>query len=475
MLSSFSLRRIVSVVALAIFAAVAGAATAKVPDAAVSVAAGLFGVLLLGIMLRTVVERNSPEVRTDPPSLVPVILLCYLLPMFFLSRSFALVGVNPIYLPDVLATLAAGFAMGRAQWRRLELYAATSGLIAVLMAHAVLVGRHDRYPDAIKGLVLVIYPVIAVPIAGWISQRLDIERLLSFLPRLVFPLIPIGLILTHGHHEVPSAYGLELGIAGSFAIVAGMPARKLLMVSFLAGAVIFFLYSAKRGPALTLFLSCGAAWVASRRLHLMSKKMLVGIGAASLVVLFGISVVSGFVVLPQSTPVIGKLAARASGNQSASDNVAIREVMWNYALTTTWNDDPFLGVGAYHPIDITFKRNDIADKPNVGVHNSFIGYTFYAGFLEGGLVALVFLWALVRTWRVRRLSVYAPAIFGALIAVIATAMTNVSFEVTYMGGPSWLVVALAFGLSAKLINDAHSDDDNEDDDLALPEASALAT
>jgi hypothetical protein len=87
------------------------------------------------------------------------------------------------------------------------------------------------------------------------------------------------------------------------------------------------------------------------------------------------------------------------------------------------------------------------------VHDSFVGYTFYAGYPEGLLVVFVWFWGVVRLWRVRRRSPYAPAVLGCVVAAILTAATNVSFEVTYMGGPSWLILGLAFGLSAKLMDE----------------------
>jgi O-antigen ligase len=240
-----------------------------------------------------------------------------------------------------------------------------------------------------------------------------------------------------------------------------MPNRRLLGAAFIVGSVILIGFSAKRGVTLTLVSAVLAAWVASRRLRHVSTRTIVGMGAGALVVLIGASVVSGIIVLPSSWPVVGRLAERASGSTTSSaNNVTLRELMWGYALTTSWNQDPLVGVGAYHPIDVILNNNDIADHLSSGVHNSFIGYTFYAGYLEGLLVSGVYLWGLIRLWKVRRRSIYAQAMFGALVAVIVTALTNVSFEVTYMGGPSWLALGLAFGLSAKLMDmpdDAESD------------------
>jgi len=56
------------------------------------------------------------------------------------------------------------------------------------------------------------------------------------------------------------------------------------------------------------------------------------------------------------------------------------------------------------------------------------------------LVTFAFLLGLTRTWILRRRSTYAPGLFGALATVVTTAMTNVAFETTYIGGPSWIVL-----------------------------------
>jgi hypothetical protein len=441
------------VLVFVVLAILIGAATARDPVPALAVAGALLVLLFVGLIARTVIERRSPTPRTDPPSFVPLLLFCYLLPMFMLSRTYSLVGANPIYVPDVLCIVIAGLALGRARWRHLGWFSVACAVIALLMAQAVYVGREHHYPDAIKGLVLVLYPMVAVPVAGWLSQRIDLERLLSLLPRVILPAITVGLIITSGRHQIPSAYGLELGMAGAFAVVSGMPGRKLLALSFVVGSVTLLALSAKRGVALTLFLSCAAAWVASRRLHLLSRKTMIALCAGLLAATLGVCVVAGIVAVPTSWPVLGRLAERASGQQaSAASNVTLRELMWSYALTTTLNNDPLLGVGAYHPIEVELRNNNVANNLASGVHNSFIGYTFYAGFPEGFLVVGVFGFGVIRLWRVRRRSIYAPAVLGAVVSAIVTALTNVSFEVTYMGGPSWLVLGLAFGLSAKLMD-----------------------
>ncbi|MGC9963752.1 MAG: hypothetical protein ABSE47_17940, partial [Acidimicrobiales bacterium] len=305
-----SVRRPASFLLFAIAAVFAGAATAAAPVPAVGVAGGLLGLLVVSLIVRGVSARRLPKVRTDPPSVLPSLLLLYVLPLFMLSRTYALVGKNPIYLPDLLATICAAIALGRAKWRHLEVFAVVGVLIGVLMMHGVLVGREHHYPDAIKGLVLALYPILAVPIAGWASQRIDLERLLSVLPRLVLPTIPLGLLVLHGHHLIPSAFGLELGIAGAFAAVSGMPSRKLLAVSFVLGTVLLIAFSAKRGVTLTVLCSVAAAWVASKRLSQLSRMTMVGIAIGLLAAVFAAAVVDQVIVVPSSVPIIGRLAER---------------------------------------------------------------------------------------------------------------------------------------------------------------------
>ncbi|MBV8989547.1 MAG: O-antigen ligase family protein, partial [Solirubrobacterales bacterium] len=152
---------------------------------------------------------------------------------------------------------------------------------------------------------------------------------------------------------------------------------------------------------------------------------------------------------PTRVPVAGRVVVRATDTTgSAANNVGLRRAMWAYALRTTYSENPLLGVGAYHPIEVTYFENDLSQDVASGVHNSFVGYAFYAGFPAGLLVVALFAIGLWRSWRLRGVSDYAPALFGALVAVVCTALTNVALETTYIGGPSWLVLAAAIGLAA---------------------------
>jgi hypothetical protein len=455
-----------------ILAALAGILTAWKPLPAVAVAGGGLVILLAALTMQALRSRRSSE-SLHVRSIVPFLLLCYVLPMFMLSRIYSLVGFKPLYLPDVLAILAAGIALFRAQWRHLGVYALVSGLIAVLMLHATYVGHEHGYPSALKGLVMVIYPLIAVPIAGWLAQRADLERLLSVLPRFVFVLIPIGMVIAHDHRIVPEAYGLEYACAGSFAVVPGILGRKLLALSFLVGTVLLISYSAKRGVEITIGLSVAAAWFAARRPRAASRATGIVLAAGALVVVLAFSVVEGIIVVPPNIPLLSHIAKRASDQQkAAAGDVVVRRLIWSYALSTTWNEDPLLGVGAYHPIEVERGSFNAAANDATGVHDSYIGYTFYAGYPEGLLVIFVFVWGVVRLWRVRRRSPYAPAVLGCLLGAVLTATTNVALELTYIGGPSWLILGLAFGLSAELMD---RPDPPEEPDFSLALTSTPAS
>lgn len=444
-------------------AMLAGTVTAWKPIYGVGVAGAGFVILLAVLTNRTVrVYRPPPQSTTNAVrSVVPFLLLCYVLPMFTFSRQYSLVGHDPIYLPDVLAVVIASVAVFRARWRYLGLYALVCGLIALLMLHAVYVGHERHYPTAIKGFVLVLYPLVSVPVAGWVSQRADIMKLLSALPRYILPLIPVGMVIlkVFGHRPVPGAYGLYYACAGAFVVVRGIPGRKLLAASLILGVALLISFTAKRGVEITLLLSIPVAWIASKRAHELSKLTIVALASGALVALFALTIVDQIIVLPPGIPLLSHIADRASSaTTAATNNVTIRKEFWAYALSTTWNEDPLLGVGAYHPIDVDFHNNNIAAKNATGVHDSFIGYTFYAGYPEGVLVVFVYLWGIIRLWRVRRRSLYACAVLGCLVGAIVTALTNVAFELTYIGGPSWLILGLAFGLSAKLMDELDPDD-----------------
>jgi hypothetical protein len=388
---------------------------------------------------------------TSRGRLLSVLLILYLVPLLMLGRAFAVLGQNPVYVPDVLIMLAALLMLPKLKLRALTPFPVLCGLIALLALNAVYVGTKNGYPAATKGFILVVYPLLAIVVAGWLAGRGDTVRVLSFLPRYVLPTIPIGLALAIAAHAivVPASYGLYLGVGAAFAATAGTPRRRLVALSVVVGFALLTAHSAERGPALTISLAALGAWLASNRLRSTSGSGLTVVAVLSVVVVAAFAVSVG-VVSPTRVPVVGHLVARAtaSGDTAAANNVGIRKAMWSYALHTTYTQDPLLGVGAFHPVDLTYFGNNLALDPGTGVHNSFVGYTFYAGFPAGILLILVFALTMWRMWRIRHTHPFAPVLFGALVAVVVTALTNVALETTYIGGPSWLILGAAIAVSS---------------------------
>ncbi|QIY95997.2 O-antigen ligase family protein [Streptomyces sp. S1D4-11] len=151
---------------------------------------------------------------------------------------------------------------------------------------------------------------------------------------------------------------------------------------------------------------------------------------------------------PSDLPVVGGLVGRMQASENdadseAANNVELRYVMWRTALDVA-RSEPLLGAGAGRPIEVVFQGAEL-DKAASGPHNSFVGYVYYLGWLAGTAFALLIVATLWRTWRARSHPV-ASAWFGATVGVCCIAFTNVAFETTYIGLPSWLVVACAFAL-----------------------------
>ena len=446
-LKYFAPRGIASLVALA-----AGAATAWKPLPALLLTLFLtLGLVLVIVLLKG--GRTRSKATGLQSRFIPVLLFLYLFPLMSLGKVYASIGVNPIYLPDILLSIAAVFAAFQARWRHIAIFTLCCVAVSVLSLHAVVVGSENHYAGATKGLVLALYPLLAGPLAGWLSSRSDLDQLLASFSKYVLPWIPLGLVLTYGSALVPSSYGLYLGCAGAFAAVAGVPRRRLIGISFAFGGVLLIVLSAKRGVALTMMGAFGVAWIAQRRVRSFGAKEVIKLVIVALVGVLSVSAFLGFIRLG-NVPGLGTFISRASGQSlSASNNVAVREQIWAYALSTSLHEDALFGVGAYHPILVDFDGNNFADQPLVGVHDSFIGYTFYAGYPAGILVASLFLGGVIRLWRVRHRNLYVPALLGCLVAAIITALTNVALEVTYIGGLSWLILAAAFGVSARCLDE----------------------
>jgi hypothetical protein len=394
---------------------------------------------------------------TRQPRATRLLLLAYAVPLLAFGRAFALIGRNPFYVPDILLICGVAVLLPRLRLRGLGLFTALCWSIALLALQSVATGLSRGYPAATKGLVLVLYPLLAPLVAAALNRARNPREVLRMFT-LVLPCGTAGLLVTivSGGSYIAAASGLYLGMAAAFAASAGAPFRRILIPSVLIGTLLLVASSAERGPTLTILLAAFGAWLASHRQRSSSSTQTVAV--LLVLVIAGSAVTASFgVINPTRVPVAGHLLSRiadAAGNSSAANNISLRQEMWSFALRTAASENPLLGAGAYHPIDVVFQGNDLRQDPSTGVHDSFIGYTFYAGFPAGFLVALVFVLGLYLTWRGRESDPYFPALFGGLIAVVSTAMTNVALETTYIGGPSWLLLAAAFGLVARRRQDA---------------------
>jgi hypothetical protein len=413
------------------------------------------GVIAVAIVMYAVLRPRRPNVKTHQ-ILAYTALVAYLLPLLAFGKIYATVGSGQIYLPDVLIAIAALLIAPTVHLRRISPFSSLCVLIALLALHAVYVGWQNHYLEATKGLVLAFYPIIAVVVAGWLAAQPSAEYLLSALPKYILPWIVVGLALLLAVHAtlIAAAAGLALGIMGAFAVVPGMPRRRWLGGSFVAGTILLVGFNSKRGPTLAILLAVFVAWIASAQFR--ASRTLPTLTALCAVLMALVLATSLGALAPKQIPIAGPLIARtfaidstATNNgveKAAANNIGIRQAIWSYALHAT-NDNPLFGRGAYHPIEVDYLGNNLVAQTGIGTHDSFVGYAFYAGYPAAALVVFVFLLGLIRTWKLRLASIYAPALLGSLVAVTVTALTNVALETTYIGGPSWLVLGAAIGLA----------------------------
>jgi O-Antigen ligase len=439
--------RVAAVITLAL-----GAGLLVVETGYAAIAGGAV-VVALAIIIAWPRQNRASSAAGAREVILTTILLLYVVPLLMLGRVFALVGSSPIYLPDVLLVLAALLMLPKVKLGLIRPVPLLCTAIAVLALHAVYVGYEHGYPAATKGLVLALYPLLAIAIAGWIGGLDRPDHVLSVLAQYVLPLITVGLavVILSNASFIAASYGLYLAIAGAFAVTRGMPYRRMLGLSTCVGLILLVSINAERGPTLTVLLAALSAWLAGSRFR--SRATNIGRTLAAAAVVTGVAFTFSLgIVHATQIPVVGRLATRVTATNtsegvSAANNVTLRRAIWSYALHTTYAQNPLLGVGAYHPIEVTYFGNDLQRNADTGVHNSFVGYIFYAGFPAGVLVVLVFAIGLWRVWRVRHRTIYAPALFGSLVAVVVTSLTNVALETTYIGGPSWCVLAIAVGVA----------------------------
>ncbi|MHB9863792.1 O-antigen ligase family protein [Streptomyces sp. YIM S03343] len=375
-----------------------------------------------------------------------------LAPLLLFDRDFARVGLDPVYLLDLLVVLA--LLAGSPAWAprvlsesRLRGYRACAVLLALAATQAVVRGVWQGYPGALKGSVLGLYPLFAWGAATWAlgrpAEEFPRRRWLLYLPAAgTFAAAALGRPI------MPAAAGLYLAIAGAFGMIMRGRGDNRLLLWTLAGAACLTAVADKRGPLLAVGAAIAAAWLAGQACHRGRAQVPVltlGFVVVGLVAVLGMSVAHR---QPSDLPVVGGLMSRLEAGEhdtgsEAANNVQLRYVMWREALEVA-RSEPLTGGGAGRPIEVVFQGAQL-DKAAAGPHNSFVGYFYYLGWPAGTAFALLIVATLWRTWRARSHPV-ASAWFGATVGVCCIAFTNVAFETTYIGLPSWLVVACAFAL-----------------------------
>ncbi|MFF3512489.1 O-antigen ligase family protein [Streptomyces sp. NPDC002573] len=374
-----------------------------------------------------------------------------LVPLFLLCRTYATVGVAPFYALDVLAAFALLATLH--QWgprvfseKRLRWFRAAAVGLAVMTCQAVYRGMASGYPEALKGLILGFYPVLGWCAATWFLTRPAHEAVRW---RWVLYVPTAGLLLAAAL-RVPlpaAAWGLYLAIAGAFGAQLRLRGNSRLLLWTLVGAALMTAIASKRGPLLAVLAAMAATTLAGRAYHRRARRLpVLSWGIATL----GVVGVLGFTLSGQDVsgmPVVGGLAARVSRSHDTSTeagaNVELRLEMWKEALREV-REDPLLGAGAGHPIEVVENGKHL-NAPRAGPHNSFVGYLYYLGWPAGIAVVLLVAATLRRTWRARHHPA-AASWFGATVGVSVTAFTNVAFETTYIGLPSWMVLACAYAL-----------------------------
>jgi hypothetical protein len=416
---------------------------------------------------RTKVSHVNTAHRLEASSFLSVkvaniALFVWLAGVLVFGRAFSEIGVEPIFVPDVLAIVGTVLSLPRwwpvAQKPGVRGLLLISAALAILTAQSVYRGAEAGYPSALKSACMGVYPIVATAIAGLIAREPDlIERF----AKRVLPFVPLGSLLVGlgGGSYIAAAVGLYLAYAGAWAVAPGNLRRSMIAVGTLVGTGYLVGVGARRGPTLAVLLAMIAARIATGgRIGAEARRPyphLVIVGCFSISLLAATTLVTlnnGNLTDASDLPIIGPLVSRVIASTHAGtesgNNIELRWEMWRSAVQTTAAENPLFGRGAGQPIRTVLGSMDVAD-PKSGVHNSFVGYALYMGFPSTLLVVLAFLLALFRVWRSRALPGRA-SLFGAVIAAAATCMTNVALETPYIGGPAWAIVGATLGASVSL-------------------------
>jgi O-antigen ligase len=374
-----------------------------------------------------------------------------LAPLFLLGREYATVGVSSVYLMDVLAVSALlvtvhmwgprAFSESRLRWFR-----TVAVVLAVASAQAVYRGIEAGYPDPLKGAILGLYPLFGWCAATWFLTR-PVQEPLRW--RWVLYVPAGGVLLVSAVHTpvIAAASGLYLAIAAAFGAQMRYAGNSRLLLWTLTGTALLTALASKRGPLLAVVAAVSATAIAGRsgRRHAIRWPVI-----SWTVVTLGVMALLAFSLsgrhlsdIPVAGGLMTRLSSSADVHTEAGANVGLRLEMWREALRVSWQE-PIFGAGAGHPIEVE-AFGPRTNSASSGPHNSFVGYIYYLGWPAGLCFILLVVATLCRTWRARRHPV-AASWFGATTGVCVTAFTNVAFETTFIGLPSWLVLACAYAL-----------------------------
>lgn len=382
------------------------------------------------------------------PSAASALLLgASLIPLFALGRVYAYVGFDPVYLPELL--LAAALVLSLPLWWETYLtavprwYRRASAGFAVLGLVATWNGLARGYPGALKGLVLVVYPLASGPCAAWIRVHEPGWRRIAVAAAFASPVGLLILTVNDPTAVIAAAYGFYL--AGLVALAASWrPAsgRWLLVAAACAGPVLL-LGTGRRGPALSLVVAFLVAVIASRWMASRPVRPLVTVGVLATAVL--IAVIGVVEVAPSRLPVVGTALRRATesvGEQGGASeaNVAFRFDLWRHSMQTALHEGFWVGTGFGRPFDFRFRSVDYRTVDTGGPHNSFVGVFYFMGFPAGlGFIAIVV--AAFRAAARKGGPAQVQAVQLALLAAaVVTMLTNVALEAPYIGGPIWILL-----------------------------------
>jgi len=415
-------------------------------------------------------QSTCPEIDTGASAplfserLANFALLAWLGGVLLFGRTFSQIGISPVYLADTLAVTGTVLSIPRwapsLAFRRVRALFLIAVTLFILVLQSVFRGVEAGYPAAMKSGCMGIYPLVAVAVAGLVARDPEIIHRFT---RRVLPYVPIGFLLIALIEQffIAAASALYLAYAAAWSMnpdgEKGIR-RGLLVVGTLLAAGYLTAVGARRGPTVTILLASATTYVALRKQQRIRNPHLQPVAVVACCLSMALLAGTVLVLLNRETqtepldiPVFGSLAARVattteSGTESGN-NVILRWAMWRYAVGSTLDENPLFGRGAGHPIERNaglFAKVDIRS----GVHNSFVGYAFYSGFPSAFLVLLSLIIALVYSWRLRSAPDFAP-MFGSIVAVVVTSMTNVALETPYIAGPAWAVVGAIVGLAAR--------------------------